>query len=410
MMRDRAIELISRGVGAMHRASGERWALVIPASTHGSLGDAAMTIVARDHLREAGHKVCLLADDTWPALSGFDAYVPADDYLFHGGRRTFLELMWRTRGIGSVALVGADILDGIYNPNSVLRRLKIVAALARRGCAATVLGSSFNAAPNPVCVAALAALPPEVTIKARDPVSRERMASRLGRPIDLVADLAFLCPVEPGTDSPAHRFIAAERAEGRRIVALTANFSLAHKVEGFEAAHVPLAKAIIAAGHSIVMVPHDTRRNDSDEAVLRRVAEALEPEERSRIHVIAPDFPGRVKAVLAACDISVTSRMHAAILAMGTGVPAYCFDYQGKFEGLFTLLGLTGEDLLHAPEALVADPEGTARRVLAKFAERDRLSAHIAARLPEIRALSRANFRTGTTPSSTAVPPAAVAA
>ncbi|WP_226574602.1 polysaccharide pyruvyl transferase family protein [Acuticoccus sediminis] len=392
MKQDLALGLISRGVGALAGVRGERWALIVPASGHGSLGDAAMTLVARDRLREQGYKVCLLADDTWAPLSGFDDHVPADPYLFDGDRRTFLDVMWRTRRVGAAFLIGADILDGIYNPDSVIRRLKILSTLAQRGCAATVLGSSFNEAPNPVCVAALRQLPPSVAIHARDPVSRARMAAHLERPIGLVADLAFLCPRDEAGEPEAFAFIAGERDAGRKIVALTANFLVARKTGGFEAAHVPFLKAVIAAGHSVVMVPHDTRKTDSDKAVLERIAARLTDGERTHTHLIPADDPQRVKAVLAGCDLGVTSRMHAAILAMGAGVPALCFGYQGKFEGLFDLVGLADEDLLHAPEALVADPEGLARCVIGKLAERERLAAKLAARLPAVKAMSRANF------------------
>ncbi len=406
MMQDQALATISRGMGVLAPSRGKPWALIIPASSHGSLGDAAMTIVARDQLRARGMRVCLLADDSWAALEGFDAYVPADPYLFHGGRRTFLELMWRTRAVSAVALIGADILDGVYNPHSVLRRLKILAALARRGCAATILGSSFNQAPNPVCVEALRRLPPSVAIKARDPISLRRMAAHLERPVDLVADLAFLCPTDPANTREALGFIAGARAAGRRVVGLTANFTVAARTPGFKDAHVPLLKAIIGAGHSVVLVPHDTRKSDSDAALLTRIADRLTAEERAHTTQISPDHPARVKAVLGACDLGVTSRMHAAILAMGTGVPAFSFGYQGKFEGLMDLVGLSAAGMLHEPAALVADPQAIADAVLARLAERERLSATLERTLPAVLELSRQNFAPGT-PAATATEGAA---
>ena len=392
MMQDQALATLSRGMGALASAKGEPWALIIPASSHGSLGDAAMAIVARDELRARGMRVCLLADDTWPALAGFDAYVPADRYLFHGGRRTFVELMWRTRAVSAVTLIGADILDGVYNPHSVLRRLKILSALARRGCAATILGSSFNETPNPVCVEALRRLPANVAVKAREPVSRERMVAHLGRPVDLVADLAFLCPADTAGARDGLAFVAGAGEAGRKVIALTANFIVAARVEGFEAAHVPLVKALIAAGHSVALVPHDTRKSDSDAALLTRIADRLSESERAHTHLVPPDHPERVKAILGACDFAITSRMHAAILAMGAGVPAFSFGYQGKFEGLMDLLGLSEEGMLHQPAALVADPEGIAAAVLQRLADRDRLAAILERHLPDVRAMSRDNF------------------
>jgi polysaccharide pyruvyl transferase WcaK-like protein len=108
--------------------------------------------------------------------------------------------------------------------------------------------------------------------------------------------------------------------------------------------------------------------------------------------MIAPESPGAIKAALARLDLIVTGRMHAAILAMGGGTPAFSFAYQDKFEGLLTLFGLQSADLLSTPEDLIANPAAVAAKALAHLDNAPALRAQIEAHLPAVAALAEQNF------------------
>ncbi len=99
-----------------------------------------------------------------------------------------------------------------------------------------------------------------------------------------------------------------------------------------------------------------------------------------------------IKAVLAAVDLVVTGRLHVAILAMGAGRPALSFGYQGKFEGLYQLLGLADAGLLLPPSRLIEDLDGVVATVRRQLGVADELSAHLAMALPAVRQLALANF------------------
>lgn len=367
----------------------------MPPADQGSLGDAAMMNSACAFLKSSGvAEVDLLLKQGWEAISGFDRQLDAGDYFYGGWRRKFLPVLASLGRYSHVFFVGADVVDGVYNPASVQRRLGVLAEVARIGGAATIFGCSFSETPDPACVEALRALPASVRIKARDPISKGRLERTLQRPIDLVADLAFLLPAKP--DAPQARsalaWVEDRRRSGDRVVAINANYLIDAKHPGFSAGIGGLMKALVKNGVSLLLVPHDTRTERSDRHILEEAAAGIESEFQSRLRLLPPEEPGMIKAVLGGVDLVVTGRMHVAILAMGAGRPALSFGYQGKFEGLYQLLGLSGAGLLLPPSMLVERPQEVAEIVRERLEDADVLAARIAMSLPAVQDLARANF------------------
>ncbi|WP_108658986.1 polysaccharide pyruvyl transferase family protein [Acuticoccus kandeliae] len=385
---------LSAPVVAMRRPS-ERAALVIAPTDVGSLGDAAMLIAAYQTLKDQGFdRVSCVSSAEWADSGVFDAYYWADDHFFDGNMRSLARLLWKVRDYEAVFFVGADVLDGTYNAGSVARRLQVLDWFAAQGKTATVLGSSFTETPNALCCETLRAFPANATINARDPVSKARMERFLERPITLVADVAFLAQPDP-TVPQARDFetwIAARRAAGDRIVAINANYHNDAKVPGYTAKHVDIARALLDANTSLIFVPHDTRTKRSDVVVVEEIMAALPAGSADRVRYCEPTDPRAVKAILAMCDFIVTGRMHVAILGMGAGVPAYSFGYQGKFEGLYKLLGLPAEKLLENPADIVSRFDEILANILAGLDEAKTHAATLEAALPGVRAMSLANF------------------
>lgn len=374
----------------------ERCALIIPPAVPGSLGDAAMLSATTRTLRDAGvGKVDLLYGNQWEQLDErVDKRVAAERFLYKESPLQKMLLIARLPGYSELYFTGADVIDGAYNPTSVCGRLLLLAEAAKLGKKATLLGSSYNMHPEPKTKNALRNLPESVTICARDPVSKLRMEEALNRPIRQVADLAFL--LQPRADHPAavsaKHWIDKRRVAGDQVIGLNANALQAAKNPELIRALKVFVKSVLRQSISIVLIPHDTRSQVSDEKLLQLVIADVPERDRERIYTLPPVSPGVIRAVTAELDFLVTGRMHAAILAMSGTTPAFCFAYQHKFEGLFQYFNLLDAGLLSSPEELCAHPEAVADKFLQLLSEQAQLRTQIKTYLPSVIALSKLNF------------------
>jgi polysaccharide pyruvyl transferase WcaK-like protein len=370
-------------------------ALIIPPTSPGSLGDAAMITAAITGLRRHGiARIDLLTASRWPIDRQPDNSVDMEAFLDWRSRVSLARGLPRLARYGHGFFIGADILDGVYHPEPVLTRLAVLKEIAAGGGTATIFGSSFSETPNPAVVAELRALPEGITIAAREPLSHGRMQRLLGRPIKLVADLAFL--VEPASTpevaQQALSWIEGQRAKGKRVIGFNLNAIHDEANPGLVTAAISYLSRLIDAGVAVVLVPHDTRSERSDYFLARSAAAGLSEGQRESVYLLEPSTPSDVKTVMAAADLLVTGRMHPAILAMGAGTPAYCMVYQGKFEGLYRLLGLQDCDLLMDPEAFCANPDDIALRTSQILENGDALRKIISDNLGAVRALAEGNF------------------
>lgn len=387
---------LARAVTPRQDKAGKRLrAAIIPPALPGSLGDAASLSSSAAYLRGQGFTgIDLMFGKDWPLDAPIDRRVNAERFFFRGSKLHFASLIPRLAAYSHAYFVGADVIDGAYNPRSVCGRLAMLGEVSRLGGSSTILGSSLNAHPEATTLAALRALPPEVRICARDPISLERMEHFLDRPITRVADVAFLLDPQPNhpTAIDARSWIAERRAAGDRVIALNANDIHAQKHAGLPGALPVLMSALLRGDVSILLVPHDVRPSSSDERLLAEATAALTDAERERVRMMRPESPGAIKAALAHIDLLVTGRMHPAILGMGTGTPPFCFAYQGKFEGLFELFDLQSAGLLSTPEELIEAPRTIADKALTHLDSAPALRGRILAHLPAVTTLAEQNF------------------
>ena len=289
-------------------------------------------------------------DREFPVAS--DATVDLSRYFAHGGaRQDELRMLLALLSYRTVALLGADVLDGFYSDDAVRLRLRLVDLAAQAGANTVVLGFSFNATPSSRAVEMLSALPRSVRLLARDGRSHERLSRTTGREVERVADAAFLLCSEPGSARAIelHAWAGAVRERGGRVLGV--NLSAV----AMEAARLSPAAAIEIAARALqrvvaqrpqtalVLIPHDVRGTDSDVRLLTELFERLEPfvGEQDRLLLASPLSARFVKDACACFDLVWTGRMHLAIAALGQGVPTIAHEYQGKFGGLFHDLGLT---------------------------------------------------------------------
>lgn len=370
-------------------------AAIIPPATPGSVGDAAMMSAAAAALRQRGfERVDIFYDQEWPLDSRIDRFIPSSAFFYGDSSKQRAALLRGLVGYTHVFFVGADVLDGAYSPGSVCRRISLVGDASASGRTGVIFGASFNESPDLGTRTALAALPASATVCARDPQSRERMLDVLRRPIRQTADLAFL--LEPAPEHPdavqALDFIKERRRAGDRVIALNVNYLQVAKMPDLIVAYREIAAHWMRSAVSLLLVPHDSRTDTPDAYHLRSIVEGWTPALLARTHMIETESPGAMKAALASVDFLCTGRLHAMILAMGSGTPAMGVVYQNKFEGMLQLFHLSANDFTTSPECLVRDATGFADRVLDLLARASELRTLVTSRVPAVRRLAENNF------------------
>lgn len=387
----------------------EEAVLVIPADAAtltGSRGDEAMLLAARAMARGAcGPGVRLLVACSGPEAEARARAAGFEPWRVWGGLgmpfafRRLLAAAHATRGW----VMGADLLDGHYSPVTALRMVVAADLMARAGLATRFLGFSLNEHPARSVCLAFRGLDRRVVVQLRDPVSHERYTRATGRPARLVADTAFLLPPAPPSDhaAAAQHWVRAQRAQGRRVIALNAHPMLfggpaAAALSDALAAALQAAMQQVAAQRAVswLLLPHDERAAAGDLAWLAALHTRLDATQRETCHRLdAPPAADQIKTLLGEVDAALTGRMHLAIAALGQGRPVLALAYQGKFAGLLRHFGL--------PEWLLLDPvqatdaallgERLARFVDALPALRER----VAAQLPAVLVQARLTFAEG---------------
>lgn len=379
----------------LDRPSKPRAAAIIPPALPGSVGDAAMMSAAADMLRSRGFgRVDLFYGGNWPLDAEIDHRLETDSYFFGSSAARHIELVDAIADYEAVLFVGADVIDGAYASGSVRRRLSLVREAALSGRAGVILGASYNEAPVHGLEAFIRDMPENVAICAREPASRGRMEIAFRRPILQTADLAFLLAPRPQHRDAvaAIEWVASRRAVGDPVLGFNLNYLQVDREPTLLDAQIEAARMLVENGRSLLLISQDSRTKRSDAVLAKTLIERLPHHLQSRTYLLETLSPGAIKAALGCVDVLVTGRLHALILALGAGAPGVAIGYQDKFEGLYDLLGMPRDQFLTYPGAVIADPSSLVRLAEDALSEMDDLRAKIALQLPQLVAMSRANF------------------
>ncbi|MGN2390557.1 polysaccharide pyruvyl transferase family protein [Pelomicrobium sp. G1] len=343
--------------------------IILSPADPGSLGDEAMMIVAAERLRSIGYaKIAVIyhtrRNQRYPV--GEHKSIVLSRFFSWGSWSDKCRFLWMSTSFESFVCLGADVLDGGYSVEGSVRRLELVRLVARAGMSTRVVGFSLNVALDIAVIQAIRALPPSVLFFPRDPLSLQRLRSFAGVPGELSADLAFL--LQPRS-TPASRAVTAwieeRRAVGQIPIGINANYLLVkdHHDDPYSAFleligfNVALIESLRAANprYCFILIPHDYRGPWSDDRLAQLIHEKLANVTRDYVLTVANKLSAaEVKAICARLEFLVTGRMHLAIAALGMGIPAACFSYQGKVQGLFEHFGI-GELALELPATLTAE-------------------------------------------------------
>jgi len=388
---------------ALRGLSTAKSVLVVPSdpwTLTGSIGDAAMLTAVIAELRSRQRDVPIRILTATDAADAAAAHLRVTPIRVKWHSEAFWDQMRRILTAGrvrAVLVLGADVMDGGYNPETARQMVQVADLAASRGIRSIILGFSFNRRPSETLRELWAGLRPDVAIHVRDRISLERFEAHSGRTATLVADCAFMLKPRPGPTSEAVAAWATGQRQQGRIV-LGVNFHPQLFKDDDDKAFGQLSNAFrqgidelsAAKPISFVVIPHD-RRSNSDSVALKAFHAGLAPALRERVLFVGdPIGPDEIKSLASHLDGVVTGRMHLAIAALGMGKPVAALTYQDKFEGLLDHFALP-DWLLMTPEA-ASDPDELRLRLLRFTDALDELASQVGMRLPDVERASHRNL------------------
>lgn len=380
---DSVVFTLTPGQGSV----GGRHVLIAPPGG-GNIGDQAMIEAFLDNTE--GEIVIVVRDArdvTVPPVDAARTRVVVLDALVYGGlpRRLADILAYRRllQGASSVAVVGADIMDGAYNRRASVNRANLARLACKAGVQARVLGFSWNGRAEPQARHALrAASRAGARLLLRDPLSAARAR---GDGLENVVDAADTVFSAQAVDhTVADELLRALPADAR--IAVVNASGLVGKSLSQVDEYVAVIRRLRQRGLTVILLPHVSRPGADDMVICREIHERLADPGALLVGTLLA--PAAIRGLTARAELVVTGRMHLAIMALYNAVPAITLATQGKVEGLMQLFGT---------EALCVEPSagfgarivGVADEVLDRL---DEVRDNIAARLPLVRERSRLNF------------------
>jgi len=283
----------------------------------------------------------------------------------------------------SVSVVGADIMDGAYNPRASTRRADLAGFAREAGVDARILGFSWNGRADAGALRALRRADRAGTeLLLRDPVSARRAGEDSLRNVVPVADMVFAArSIDMGE---SERLLGSEPGP---YAVVNASGLVARAIDQVPE-YATVVRSLLGEGMRVVLLPHVVRHSADDAAACAAVAERVADDRVMLVdRVLAP---AEVRGLCKGARLVVTGRMHLAIQAMWSHVPAVTLSTQGKVEGLMRLFDT--DDLCLEPGA------GLAERMLPLLrsieADRDSYVARLRDRMPGVRELAARNFST----------------
>ncbi|QIG38554.1 hypothetical protein G5T42_02870 [Microbacterium sp. 4R-513] len=345
---------VRRELAAAITPGGSETHVLIAPPGAGNIGDQAMV---EAFLASADRPTVVVtrgeADFVLPDDLAQHARIEALPALFYGNgdehRVDLRHLGSLVSEAATVSIVGADIMDGVYVLRSSLRRSGIAAACANAGIDTSVLGFSWNAAaPRPALEALRAAGAAGARLLLRDPASAARVRDAGVEGVVETADIVFTD--DRLDDAGADRVLAGV---GGPIALVNASGLIARKVDQVPE-YVEVISFLRGRGIHVVLLPHVLRSTADDLTACRAVYEAVGGEGVRLVEEVLS--PSTIRALGARASLTITGRMHLAIMSLSQGTPAITLATQGKVEGLVRLFDW--------PELCVAPGAGMAQTIV----------------------------------------------
>ena len=201
-------------------------------------------------------------------------------------------------------------------------------------------------------------------VSVRDRFARDALAPCTSKPVEIVPDPAFMLEPAPQEEAREHLRRLGFR-DGKPLIAATIrrwyhdrggfipnrmrfSFGLDLKRDHarFEGMLGVVSKSLetlrLRLDADILLLPGYSAEHEADDAACEALRWRM-PGANVRVARIA--HPRLYKALLGQAALVVSARMHPLIFAASMGVPFVGLSYNGKFDGLYELLGLTARSL-----------------------------------------------------------------
>jgi len=202
------------------------------------------------------------------------------------------------------------------------------------------------------------------SVSVRDGFAQSWINRATSRDVPLVPDPAFMLPA--ASEESARTYVRSLGLSPDRPIIGIALRRWFHRLGGFvphrirsslgmdrgsgqeqmSALALDLANAVSSLARrmdaSVLLMPSYNVSHEADVRECERLQRHM-PDVETRIALL--DDPALYKAVAGQTRLMISARMHPLILAASMGVPIVGLAYNGKFEGLFRLLGLKREVL-----------------------------------------------------------------
>ncbi len=358
---------------------------LVAAPGGGNIGDQAM--LESFLYNTSGKKLIITTNNnpvSIPSQYGLDTRVIKMPGLVYGEPhsflRDFIKLVRLLPSLKSFSVIGADVMDGGYNPHASAMRAYVASFAARAGVDARILGFSWNTSPHQKAISSLREAGRHgVHIMLRDAISLERIEQANVANTVLTADVVFANPNQQ--DSGIEDIL--EYCHGKKVAIVNASGLIAKDIDQIEE-YKTIINELIGEQYSVVLLPHVIRDGANDLSVCKDIA-ALFPEIYFVDRLLEPD---QIKRLAKAAKLVVTGRMHLSIMSINAGVPAIVLSTQGKVDGLMKFFSL--------PELSLEPHPGFGQKVVALIQQVQddyaRYKTTIADSLEPVRRLAAKNF------------------
>lgn len=360
----------------------------------GSLGDAAMmtSVINTIKADSPSTQVCIAGYKNEDIdMPGVGPMRVIGVFNKTHGITNFHRALLEARG---VVMLGADIMDGHYNPGFVCQLIALANHASRYNVPVSILGFSFNKSPHPSALHAFSTLKKNIAVFIRGEPSRQRFSQLTKCQSDLVADVAFLLrPNHPG--DAVLTWIRQQREKNGLVVGLNINFHafgrLANNIDQFVEQFIDYLPATIDQRPvSYLFIPHDFKKKSGDMALAEIFTAKYAATFADRAWCFKTNHPSEIKGLMNHLDFLLTGRMHLAIAALGAGTPTIGIAYQDKFEDLFMHFGLSGQGFLLTPDKCLSEKLNST--LCAAWNQQKEIRQIIASRLPTVLMLSKKNL------------------
>ncbi len=295
-----------------------------------NVGDRALTTGSTFGIGPS--KTFLLSRDEYAISSELAAEVRIDKALDLASGSKFKEKFKTIVDAASVCdslyMIGADMMDGKYNPDASMRRWRIAEWFAKNVGPSAVVSMSWNTNPHPLSVTAIKrASAAGVKIFTRDALSQERLLE-IGVKSILTSDVSFVTTELREPNLEIQNWLKSEK----RTVIVTVSDWVVNNSAIFELLKSSLNS--INANFQFLFVPMVSDGQSRDLEACVKLADEVGG-------WVLPELlrPEELRWIAKESAFGISARMHCCLLGFAAGLPAIGIEYQGKFKGTFDMLG-----------------------------------------------------------------------